>query len=294
MGEKKEISWSKAKKTGKNMLVTTVAVSVVKQGRQFVLKAKDRLIVALDVDSSEEALQIVREVGDWCGLFKVGMQLHNRVGFAITEQIQALGYPVFLDLKFHDIPNTVGKAATVVAQKGVAMFTIHASGGQAMMRKAVSGARDGVWGVPDPQARPWAEPIRGNREMPVILAVTVLTSISGAVLQDEVGMDGTVQENVVRLAKLAKQAGVTGVVASPMEIAPIRSACGRGLAIVTPGVRPTWASGDDQARVMTPREAMRIGADYLVVGRPITAAANRAEAAQRIVEEMEAGLAERE
>ncbi|MBC9784937.1 orotidine-5'-phosphate decarboxylase [Heliobacterium chlorum] len=238
------------------------------------MQAKERLIVALDVDTREEAIEIVRAVGDSCGLFKVGMQLHNNAGFSVTEEIMAMGYPVFLDLKFHDIPNTVGKAASVVSRRGVNMFTVHASGGADMLRKAVQGAN-----------------CSGNS--PVVLAVTVLTSVSQQVLNEEIGLAGPVEDHVVRFARLAQQAGVTGVVASPREIEPIRHSCGNDFVIVTPGVRPVWAGGDDQARVMTPAEAMAAGASYLVVGRPITAAPDQAAAARRIVEEMAEGLAAR-
>ncbi|MBM7867881.1 orotidine-5'-phosphate decarboxylase [Heliobacterium gestii] len=246
------------------------------------MKAKDRLIVALDVDSRDEAMAIVRDVGAHCGLFKVGMQLHNSAGFSVTEEIMALGYPVFLDLKFHDIPNTVGKAASVVSRRGVKMFTVHAAGGQEMLRRAVQGAQE-------------AQKAQGSGTagVPLVLAITVLTSLSQGVLNDEVGYGGTVEENVVRFARLAQAAGVPGVVASPREIEPIRAACGDDFVIVTPGVRPTWAATNDQARVMTPAEAMEAGASYLVVGRPITAAPDRAEAARRVAEEMAEGLARR-
>ncbi|ABZ82860.1 orotidine 5'-phosphate decarboxylase [Heliomicrobium modesticaldum Ice1] len=243
------------------------------------MEAKDRLIVALDVDTRDEAISIVNAVGEHCGLFKVGMQLHNSAGFAVTEEILSMGFPVFLDLKFHDIPNTVGKAATVVSRRGVKMFTVHAAGGREMLRQAVKGAREG----------------QGERRSggPLVLAITVLTSVSQAVLHDEVGLPGSVEENVVRFARLAQAAGVQGVVASPQEIRPIRAACGDDFVIVTPGVRPLWAGTDDQARIMTPAKAMEAGATYLVVGRPITAAPSRAEAAKRIVEEMAEGLARR-
>ncbi|MZP28502.1 orotidine-5'-phosphate decarboxylase [Heliobacterium undosum] len=243
------------------------------------MEAKDRLIVALDVDTRDEAMAIVRDVGERCGLFKVGMQLHNSAGFAVTEEIMSMGYPVFLDLKFHDIPNTVGKAASVVSRRGVNMFTVHGAGGGEMLRRAVQGAREAQG----------AEAEGG----PLVLAITVLTSISQGVLNDEVGLPGSVEENVVRFARLAQSAGVQGVVASPQEIGPIRSVCGDDFVIVTPGVRPDWAATNDQARVMTPAEAMEAGASYLVVGRPITAAPDRAEAARRIVEEMAEGLARR-
>ncbi|QGG46602.1 orotidine-5'-phosphate decarboxylase [Heliorestis convoluta] len=243
------------------------------------LLAKDRLIVALDVDSREEALTIVKALGNNCGTFKVGMQLHNSVGFAITEEIIALGYPVFLDLKFHDIPNTVAKASSVVTSKGVSMFTLHASGGKAMMAQAAEEAAKKA----DLTAR----------QKPLVLAVTILTSMNQQTLNEEVGMAGSVEQNVLRLARLAEEAGVGGIVASPQEIHLLREHCGKDFIIVTPGVRPQWADANDQARTMTPQEAMAAGADYLVVGRPITKAADPAQAALRIIEEMEKGMAQR-
>ncbi|KAB2951299.1 orotidine-5'-phosphate decarboxylase [Heliorestis acidaminivorans] len=242
--------------------------------------AKDRLIVALDVDSREEALAIVQAVGKNCGTFKIGMQLHNSVGFAITEEIIALGYPVFLDLKFHDIPNTVAKASAVVTGKSVSMFTLHASGGKSMMARAAEEAKQKASTM--------------NKDIPLVLAVTILTSMNQKTLNEEVGMDGSVEHNVLRLAKVAEEAGVGGVVASPQEISLIRQACSENFKIVTPGVRPLWADANDQARTMTPEEAMTAGADYLVVGRPITASANPAESAQKIIEEMEKGLQQRQ
>ncbi|MDD2421378.1 MAG: orotidine-5'-phosphate decarboxylase, partial [Heliobacteriaceae bacterium] len=223
-----------------------------------------------------EALAIVRAVGDYCGLFKVGMQLHNSAGFGVTEAIMALGYPVFLDLKFHDIPHTVLQAAAVVSRKGVRMFTVHATGGREMLAGAVAGAN---------QAK------GATGEGPLVLAVTILTSVSQTVLNAEIGLPGTVAENVVRLAAVAQAAGVGGVVASPQEIRPLKQRFGQELVVVTPGVRPVWAAGNDQARVMTPGEAIRAGADYLVVGRPVTAARDKAGAARRIEEEMARALA---
>lgn len=240
------------------------------------LTAKDRLIVALDVDTVEKAENLVEQLKDHVGMFKVGMELYNSVGPDIIKRLHALGGKIFLDLKFHDIPNTVGRAAEVVTAHGVYMFNVHASGGQKMMRAAVekSSLKSKELDVPNP----------------VIIAVTVLTSVDQATLENEIGIKKPVQEQVVAWAKLAQDSGLNGVVASPLEIKAIREACGENFVIVTPGVRPTWAATNDQKRVMTPKEAVESGATYLVVGRPITANPQPADAAKRILKEMEEGL----
>ena len=222
------------------------------------------LIAVLDVDTRDEALGVVEACGD-CRWFKIGSQLFARCGPAIVEEVQGLGKSVFLDLKFHDIPNTVAKAARAAAELGVGFFTLHAVGG----RKMIAAARDAVEGLPTR-----------------ILAVTVLTSLSDAALREEVGIGETAAVAVPRLAKLAVASGAHGVVSSPREIGLIRAAVGPGPVIVTPGIRPAWAGMDDQARVMTPREAAQAGADFVVVGRPILNHARPAEAVALIREEL--------
>lgn len=240
------------------------------------LAAKDRLIVALDVDTVEKAEKLVAQLKDHVGMFKVGMELYNSVGPEILRRLHALGGKIFLDLKFHDIPNTVGQAAEVVTGHGVYMFNLHASGGQKMMRAALekSSLKSRGMGI----------------TKPLIIAVTILTSMDQATLENEIGINKPIQEQVVTWAKLAQKSGLNGVVASPLEIKAIREACGDDFVIVTPGVRPTWAATNDQKRVMTPKEAVQSGATYLVVGRPITANPKPADAAKRILEEMEEGL----
>ncbi|MDT3698245.1 MAG: orotidine-5'-phosphate decarboxylase [Thermincola sp.] len=240
------------------------------------LPAKDRLIVALDVDSIEEALGLVQRLQDHVGVFKVGMQLFNSEGPDVVRRIQDAGGKVFLDLKLHDIPNTVGQASAVLTRQRVFMFNVHSAGGSEMMTKAVQMTRQ--------------EAVGAGMPLPLVIGVTVLTSINQAILENEMGVARSVEEQVVCWAKLAKESGLNGVVASPQEIRAIRAACGSDFLIVTPGVRPAWAAVNDQKRVMTPREAVEAGASYLVVGRPITGAADPVEAAQRIVEEMEEGL----
>ena len=213
---------------------------------------KSKLIVALDVDSYERASALVKQLGDSVETYKVGSQLFTLVGPRIIEFLRDNGKRCFLDLKFHDIPNTVAKAVESASTLGVAMLTVHTVGGEDMLRAATKVPRH-----------------------PLLLGVTVLTSVAGQVADE-----------VVRRAKLAADCGLEGVVASPHEIGLIRQAVGPKMAIVTPGIRPVWAGADDQKRMMTPGEAIAAGASYLVIGRPILAAADPAVAAQRIAEEM--------
>jgi len=245
--------------------------------RRELLLMKEKIIVALDVSTKEAALELVDNLKDEVGAFKIGMQLYNSEGPEIIRLVQNKGDRVFLDLKFHDIPNTVAETAGVIAQKGVFMFNVHAAGGYKMMAEAAKRARQVA-----------AEHFRVK---PLILAVTVLTSISPQVFQEELGYDHSIQEQVVSWAKLAQAAGLDGVVASPQEISAVRDACGEDFVIVTPGIRPLWAATNDQERIMTPAEAIAAGANYLVIGRPITAQPDPAAAARRIAEEIAAGQA---
>ncbi|MEZ4598405.1 MAG: orotidine-5'-phosphate decarboxylase [Syntrophotaleaceae bacterium] len=240
--------------------------------------ARERLIFALDVDSPEEAREWVRLLSGKVGLFKVGKQLFTRCGPEVVRMIRAAGGEVFLDLKFHDIPNTVAMAALEASRLDVMMCNVHALGGPAMMRRTVE--------TVDRQCA-----VEGRRR-PLLLAVTILTSSDEETLK-AVGIDRSVEEMVTRLALLARDAGMDGVVASPREVETIRRACGEDFVIVTPGVRPSFAAADDQVRIATPAAAIATGADYLVVGRPIAAAADPMVAAGMIVEEMAAALAGR-
>ena len=234
---------------------------------------KDKIIVALDVPTKEEALAIVEELGDAVGAYKIGMQLYNAVGPEILDEVAKRNGKVFLDLKFHDIPNTVASAVRTVANLGVFMFNVHASGGYTMMAEAVKALKE--------------ESEQLGVEKPLLIAVTVLTSMSEEEMQKEVGVSRSIGEQVVALAKMAKEAGMDGVVASPLEIEMIREACGPDFLIVTPGIRPRDAALGDQKRVKTPGEAVRDGADYLVIGRPITKASDRMTAVKDIVSEIE-------
>lgn len=238
-------------------------------------KAEERLIFALDVDSFAEAQRWVGRLQGQVGLFKVGKQLFTRCGPQVVDMVRRTGGSVFLDLKYHDIPNTVAMAVVEACRLGVRMVNVHALGGREMMQRSVAEVD---------RIAP-----RGSAERPLLLAVTILTSSTEATLR-EVGIDRPVREMVPRLAKLAQDAGMDGVVASPQEVDLIRAACGPDFIIVTPGVRPGFAGLDDQKRVTTPAEAIAAGADYLVIGRPIAAAPEPAAAAAAILEEMAAAL----
>jgi orotidine-5'-phosphate decarboxylase len=233
---------------------------------------RERLIVALDVDTLGQATDLVRSLGRDVGMFKIGKQLFTHAGPQAVRLIEELGGEVFLDLKFHDIPNTVAKAAIEATRLGVKMFNVHASGSLEMMR------------ITEKEVRRVCR--QEKRRKPITLAVTVLTSLNQDDLQ-RVGVERKVADQVVGLALLTKEAGMDGVVASPHEVADIRAACGRRFVIVTPGIRPSDGDRNDQRRVMTPAEAVRADVDYIVVGRPIIEAKDPAAAARAIVAEME-------
>jgi len=238
---------------------------------------RSSLIVALDFDSLTTAVKFAKQVADLVGMFKIGSQLFTSAGPEAIRQIAQLGSGIFLDLKFHDIPNTVaGAVLASAAMPGVQLLNVHALGGTAMLRAAAQAVSAGV-------------PMGADR--PRLLAVTVLTSMDQKAIR-EVGIGGPPSSRVLKLAKLAQQAGVDGVVASVQEAKAIRRACGREFLIVTPGVRPKdrseGAKKDDQARTATPREAIKAGADFLVVGRPILAAPDPRRAAEEIVDEIAA------
>ena len=236
---------------------------------------RERLIVALDLDDLEAATELVRSLAREVGMFKIGKQLFTHAGPQAVRLIQSLGGEIFLDLKFHDIPNTVAKAAIEATRLGVKMFNVHASGSLEMMRLTVK------------------EVERVSRQQklrrPIMLGVTVLTSLGQEDLQ-RLGVEHKIADQVVRLALLTKEAGMDGVVASPHEVTDIRQACGQRFVIVTPGIRPADTQRNDQQRVMTPADAVRAGVDYIVVGRPILEAKNPIMAAREIVAEMDEGV----
>jgi len=229
---------------------------------------KDRLIIALDVSRASEAQKIVAQIGESASTYKVGKQLFTAEGPQVVRELVASGRKVFLDLKFHDIPNTVAGAVVSAAALGVSMLTVHASGGSKMLRAAADAAAS-------------------SSAKLVVLAVTVLTSLNDADLQ-ELGLPVGVADQVLRLAGIARNAGCTGLVASAHEAASIRRNLGEGFPIVTPGVRPAGSEAGDQARVVTPADAFKAGATHIVVGRPITGAPDPAEATRQILREIDA------
>ena len=237
------------------------------------MTAKDKLIIALDFDTATQALDLARELQSVAGMFKVGMQLFTAAGPQVVRDIIALGSKIFLDLKFHDIPNTVAGAARSAAELGVFMFNIHASGGSEMMRRAVESVAE------------VAE--RTGMARSKVLAVTVLTSVDATILS-QVGVTSTPEESVIRLVRLAESSGVDGVVASPQEIETIRHIVPRPeFLIVTPGIRPANTSKEDQRRIATPEAAIAAGASYIVAGRAITAAPDPLAAAHQILADMQ-------
>ena len=225
-------------------------------------QSKNPVFVALDTPDLEKALTIAEAVGPYVGGLKIGLEFVTAQGPRGIEAIVALGRPVFADVKFHDIPNTVAGASRALARSGVALFNIHVSGGETMIRWALDAARNA-----NPSIR--------------VLGVTVLTSLDDAEL-DKVGQRGPSASQVERLSRFARSCGLDGVVCSPQEIALVRNACGKEFLIATPGIRPTGADPADQRRVTTPEDALSAGADILVVGRPITDAPDPAAAARNI------------
>ncbi|KYH32551.1 orotidine-5'-phosphate decarboxylase [Neomoorella mulderi] len=237
------------------------------------MPSRDKIIVALDVPDLAAGEKLVDQLFPYVGMFKVGLEFYTAAGPAAIRMIKERGGKVFADLKLHDIPNTVAGATRALVRLGVDMLNVHAAGGRSMMEAAAAAAREEAAAV--------------GRPAPVLIAVTVLTSLDGEALRHEVGIEREVEEQVVRWARLARDSGLDGVVASPREIRAIREACGPEFVIVTPGVRPAGADLGDQRRVMTPAAALQEGASYLVIGRPITAAPDPAAAARAIEREME-------
>ncbi len=231
------------------------------------LQPRDRLIVALDVPSASQARQIVQTIGEAAITYKIGKQLFTAEGPQVVRDLVSSGRKVFLDLKFHDIPNTVAEAVKVAAGLGVSMLNVHASGGSKMLKAA-------------------AEAASQSATKPLLLAVTVLTSLSDSDLQ-ELGISGDVLTQVLRLGALARAAGCGGLVASAQEARGLRRALGEGFAIVTPGIRPAGSASGDQVRVVTPMDAIAAGATHLVVGRPILDAPDPAKATEDIVRDIQ-------
>jgi orotidine-5'-phosphate decarboxylase len=242
----------------------------LRAGNDSVSIARQRLIVALDVPNADSAIRLVHQLGDTCSWFKVGLELYIAAGPAIVEQIAASGKSVFLDLKLHDIPNTVAGAVRSAAKLGARMLTLHAGGGPAML----SAAKNEIASLPNP---------------PELLAVTVLTSMDAGQLH-AIGVGRLPSSQVELLAKMGMEAGIRGFVCSPQEVAQLRTLTGPQGVLVIPGIRPAGSAIGDQKRIAGPAEALRLGASYLVVGRPITQAPNPAEAAATILKEMAEAL----
>jgi orotidine-5'-phosphate decarboxylase len=232
---------------------------------------RNPIIVALDVPTAEAALKLVEQLGPVSGGFKVGSELFTSAGPDMVRRIRSLGAPVFLDLKFHDIPNTVAKAVAAAVQLDVQMLTVHASGGMEMLKAAEQVAQESAWQL--------------GHTPPLVLAVTVLTSLDSTALS-QIGLDPNVSRQVRRLANMANQAGLRGMVCSPREAAELRQMLPASTQLVIPGIRAQTAAADDQKRTLTPREAMAVGADWLVIGRPICGAEDPRAAAEKILKEI--------
>lgn len=236
---------------------------------------KNPLIIALDVDTAEEAVCLAGRLEPFSGGFKVGLQLFNSAGPGIVRRLKKKA-PVFLDLKLHDIPNTVAGAVRVLTRLGASILNVHAAGGREMMKAAAEAAGD--------------EALKAGVKKPLIVAVTILTSIGQEEFNNEIGFKGTIIDRVKAWALLAQEAGLDGVVASPHEITALREALGPEFIIITPGIRPAGSVTGDQKRTMTPAEAVKLGATYLVAGRPITAADDQAKAARTVLKEIKANI----
>ena len=237
---------------------------------------KEKIVLALDVEKIEEAKELVSELAPYTGTFKVGLQLFMGYGLEVVNYILSKNANFFLDVKLHDIPNTVKKASENIVLNGANFFNIHCTGGLEMMKVAREGA--------DSMAA------KLNKKPPVILGVTMLTSISQDVLDNQFEINKNVSDFAIKLAHLAKEAGLDGVVASPMEVETIKKELGADFKVLCPGIRPKWSLVDDQKRIATPSATIKRGADYIVLGRAVTKAENRIEAMEKIYEEIKEEL----
>lgn len=234
---------------------------------------KEKIVLALDVNTLDEAKTLITELKDYVGIFKVGLQLYTQNGNELIEFMNKHKLEYFLDVKLLDIPNTVAKASENIVKRGASFFNIHTLGGCEMMRKCSRAAKETAKNE--------------GFKNPIILGVTILTSISDDILNNELGIMQNSNEYVIKLAKLAKESGLDGVVASAYEAKKIKEACGFDFKVLCPGIRPKWAANNDQKRIATPRFAIDEGADYLVIGRAVTAAQNRLNAMRLIYEELD-------
>lgn len=233
---------------------------------------KEKIVLALDVDTLEEAREMILELKDYVGVFKIGLQLYTQNGNEIIEFMNKNGLEYFLDVKLLDIPNTVAKASENIVKRGASFFNIHTFGGVEMMKQCVKSANTVALAL--------------DKKPPLILGVTILTSISDEVLQNEFEIDKNASDLVLKLAKLAKDSGLGGVVASTWEARKIKEICGNEFKVLCPGIRPEWSLKNDQQRAATPRAAIQEGADFLVIGRAVTAAEDRVKAMGMIYDEI--------
>lgn len=240
--------------------------------------AVDKLVLPLDVNTMEEAKLLVKELKDYVGVFKVGLQLFTSVGPDILKMIQDEGKEIFFDGKFHDIPNTVAKASACLVRHNITFFNLHITGGSKMISTTLKLARE--------TARSCGLP------KPTVLGVTILTSFGQRTLTEELLINKNIDEYVTQLAKVAKKSGLDGIIASATDVPRIKKECGEDFIILCPAIRPTWSVVNDQIRVVTPRDAIKAGVDYLVVGRPITSAKDKVSAAKLVIDEMEEALEE--
>jgi len=235
------------------------------------IRLTQKIIIALDVKTGQDALALVDKLDD-AEVFKVGLELFTAEGPSLFDELKARQKRLFLDLKFHDIPNTVAGAVASGTRHGIQMMTLHAAGGREMMERAKEAVE--------------TEAQNTGLSRPLLLGVTILTSLKESQLA-EIGMEASTEAQVLRLARLAKDAGMDGVVCSPWEIEIIKEECGKDFLVVSPGIRPAWAAAQDQKRIMTPSQAVHKGADFIVIGRPVTQASSPSEAFARIIDELE-------
>jgi len=240
--------------------------------------ARDRLVLALDVNTMEEARELVTELKDYVGVFKVGLQLYTSVGPDIIKMIQDEGREIFFDGKFHDIPNTVAKASANLVKHGATFFNVHITGGSKMISTCLKLSRETAKSCGLPR--------------PTVLGVTLLTSFGQKTLTEELLINRNIDDYVSQLAKVAKESGLDGIIASATDVPKIKKACGEDFIILCPAIRPTWSVVNDQIRVVTPKDAIKAGVDYLVVGRPITSAKDKVSAAKLVIDEMEEAIEE--
>ena len=236
---------------------------------------KEKIVLALDVDTMEEAKKLINELKDYVGVFKVGLQLYTKCGNDIIKFMNQENVKYFLDVKLYDIPNTVKEASKNIIENGASFFNVHALGGYEMMNEAINAANEAYF-----------KKTNQNEIKPIVLGVTILTSINDNILHNEFNIENQAENMVITLAKLSKEAGLTGVVASALEVKRIKEACGKEFKVLCPGIRPSFSNLDDQKRISTPKEAIKNGADYIVLGRAITKENNKIEIMTKIYKEI--------